>query len=161
MLSNYGIGEDSWESLTQQWDQTNQSKGNQPLIFIGRTDAKDETPKLWSPDVKNWLIWKDPDSGKDWREEKGTTEDEMVEWHHRLNGHGFGWTPGVGDGQGGLACCRSWGPKELDTTEQLNWTKLNEWWWFSHYVVSNSCNPMDYSLLGFFVQGILLTRILE
>ena len=73
--------------------------------------------------VKSWLIWKDPDAGKDWgQEDKGTTEDEMVGWHHRLDGHGFGWTPGVGDGQGGLACCGSWGRKESDTTEQLNWT---------------------------------------
>ena len=76
------------------------------------------------PDAKSWLIWKDPDAGKDWRqEEKGTTEDEMAGWHHRLDGHGFEWTPGVGDGQGGL-CCDSWGRKESDTTEQLNWTEL-------------------------------------
>ena len=82
-----------------------------------------ETPILWPPDEKSWLIWKDPDAGKDWgQEKKGTTEDEMVGWHHRLDGHGFGWTLGVGDGQGGLACCSSWGCKELDTTEQLNWT---------------------------------------
>ena len=98
-------------------------KGNQSWIFIGRTDAEAETPILWPPDAKSWLIWKDPDAGKDWgQEEKGTTEDGMVGWHHRLNGHGFGWTPGVGDGQGGLACCGSWGCKESDTTEQLNWT---------------------------------------
>ena len=95
-------------------------KGNQSWIFIGRTDAEAETP---IPDVKNWLNGKDPDAGKDWRqEEKGTTEDEMVGWHHRLNEHGFGWTPGVGDGQGGLTCCSSWGHKESDMTEQLNWT---------------------------------------
>ena len=78
----------------------------------------------WPPDAKSWLIWKDPDAGKDWgQEEKGMTEDEMVGWHHRLNRHGFGWTPGVGDGQGGLACCGSWGRKESDTTEWLNWTE--------------------------------------
>ena len=101
-------------------------KGDQSWIFTGRTDAEAETPILWPPDVKSWLIWKDPDAGKDWgQEEKGTTEDEMVGWHHRLNGHGFGWTPGVGDGQGGLACRGSWGRKELDRTEQLNWTELN------------------------------------
>ena len=83
-------------------------KGNQSKIFIGRTDAEAETPILWPPDVKNWLIWKDPDAGKDWRqEEKGTTEDEM----------------GVGDGQGGLACCSPWGHKELDRAEWLNWTE--------------------------------------
>ena len=100
-------------------------KEEQSWIFTGRTDAEVETPVLWPPDVKNWLIWKDPDAGKDGRqEEKGTTEDEMVGWHHWLNGHGFGWTPGVGDGQGGLVCCSSWGCKELDTTEWLNWTEL-------------------------------------
>ena len=98
-------------------------KRDQSWVFIGRTDVEAETPILWPSDVKNWLIWKDPDPGKDWRrEEKGTTEDEMVGWHHWLNGHGFGWTLGVGDGQGGLVCCNSWGRKELDTTEQLNWT---------------------------------------
>ena len=72
------------------------------------------------PDLESWLIWKDPDAGKDWRQEKGTIEDEMVGWHHQHNGHGFGWTSGVGDGQGGLACCGSWGRKESDTTERLN-----------------------------------------
>ena len=83
-----------------------------------------ETPVLWPSDAKNWLIWKDPDAGKDWRqEEKGMTEDEMVGWHHWLNGHEFGWTPGVGDGQGGLACCSSW-VHESDTTEWLNWIEL-------------------------------------
>ena len=97
-------------------------KRNQSWIFIGRTDAKAETLILWPSDANSWLIWKDPDAGKDWgQEEKGMTEDEMVGWHHRLNGHGFGWTLGVGDGQGGLACCGSWGRKESDTTEQLNW----------------------------------------
>ena len=80
---------------------------------------------LWPPDANSWLIWKDPDAGKDWGQEKGTTEDKIIGWHHRLDGHGFGWTPGVGDGQGGLACCGSWGCKESDTTERLNWTELN------------------------------------
>ena len=99
-------------------------KGNQFWIFIGRTNAEAETPVLWPPDARNWLIWKDPDAGKDWgQEEKGTTEDWMVGWHHWLNGHEFEWTPGVGDGQGGLACCDSWVRKESDTTEWLNWTK--------------------------------------
>ena len=98
-------------------------KGYQSWVFIGRTGAEAETPILWPPDTKSWLIWEDPDAGKDWRqEEKGMTEDEMVGWHHRLNGHGFGWTPGVGDRQGGLACCDSRGRKELDTTERLDWT---------------------------------------
>ena len=98
-------------------------KGDQSWVLIGRTDVKAETPILWPPHAKSWLIGKDPDAGKDWRqEEKGTTEDKMVGWHHWLSGHGFGWTPGVGDGQGGLACCASWGCKELDMTKRLNWT---------------------------------------
>ena len=101
-------------------------KGDQFWVFIGRTDVEAEAPILWPPDVKSWLIGKDPDVGKGWRqEEKGTTEDEMAEWHHRLDGHEFGLSPGVGDGQGGLECCDSWGRKELDTTERLNWTELN------------------------------------
>ena len=92
-----------------------------PWVFIGRTDVEVETPILWPPDGKRWLIWKDPDAGKDWgQEEKGTTEDEMVRWHHWLNGHGFGWTLGVGDGQGGLACCGSWGRKDSDWATELN-----------------------------------------
>ena len=99
-------------------------RGDQFWVFIGRTDVEVETPILWPPDVKSWLIWKDSDARKDWwQKEKGTTEDEMVGWHHQLNTHGFGWTLGVGDGQGGLACCGSWGCKELDTTERLNWTE--------------------------------------
>ena len=97
-------------------------KENQSWIFIGRNDAKVETTILWSPDVKNWLIWKDPDAGKDRRqEEKGMTEDEMYGWHHWLDGRESEWTPGVGDGQGGLACCDSRGDKESDVTELLNW----------------------------------------
>ena len=97
-------------------------KGNQFWIFIERTDAEAETPLLWPPDAKNWLLGKDPDSGKDWRQEKGTTEDEMVGWHHRHNGHEFEQAPRVGDGQGGLACCSPWGRKESDMTERLNLT---------------------------------------
>ena len=101
-------------------------KGDHSWVFIGRIDAEAETPILWPPDAKSWLIGKDPDAGKDWeQEEKGTTEAEMAGWHHRLYGHEFGWAPGAGDGQGGLACCGSWGHKELDTTERLNWTELN------------------------------------
>ena len=99
-------------------------KGDQSWVIIGRTDVEAETPIFWPPDVKNWLIGKDHDAGKDWgQEEKGMTEDEMVGWHHWLNGHEFGETPAVGDGQGGLACCSSWGHKELDTTAWLNWTE--------------------------------------
>ena len=100
-------------------------KGDQSWVFIGRTNVEAETPILWPPDSKSWLIWKDPDAGKDWgQEEKGMTEDEMVGWHHQLDGHGFGWTPGVFDGQGGLVCWGSWGHKESNTTElwnELNW----------------------------------------
>ena len=99
-------------------------KGNQPWIFIGRTDADAETPILGPPNAKNWLIRKDPDAGKDWRwEEKGTTEDKMVGWHHQLNGHEFEQASGVADGQGGLVCCSPWGLKEVDMTEWLNWTE--------------------------------------
>ena len=100
-------------------------KGDQSCVFIGRTDAEAETPILWPHHVKSWLIGKDPDAGRDWeQEEKGTTEDEMAGWHHRLDGHGFGYTPGVGDGRGGLACCDSWGHKESEMTERLDWTEL-------------------------------------
>ena len=101
-------------------------KGDQSWIFIGRTDVEAETPILWPPDVKIWLIWKDPDAGNDWRqEEKGKREDEMIGWHHWLNGHEFEYTPRVGDGQEGLVCCSPWGGKESDATEWLNWTEGN------------------------------------
>ena len=97
-------------------------KGDQSWIFIERTDSEAEIPIFWSPDVKNWQIGKDPDAGQNWRQkEKGTTEYEMVGWHHWLDGHVFEQTPGVGGGQGSLACCSPWGCKELDTTEWLNW----------------------------------------
>ena len=103
-------------------------KGDQSWVFIGRTDVEAETPILWPSDAKSWLIGKDPDARKDWeQEEKGTTEDEMVGWHRRLNGHGSGWTPGVGDGQEGLGCCSSWGWKESDMPEWLNWTEHYLW----------------------------------
>ena len=105
---------------------------------------------LWPPDAKSWLIGKDPDAGKDWgQEEKGRTEDEMVGWHHRLNGHGFGWTPGIGDGQGGLACCDSWGHKESDMTEQLNWLTeyhLGDKGLFFKRRDSNFLNSINFSL---------------
>ena len=98
-------------------------KGDQSWVFTGRTDAEAESPVLWPPHAKSWLIGKDPDAGRDWgQEEKGTTEDKMAGWHHWLDGRELGWTPGVGDGQGGLACCGSWGRKESDTIERLNWT---------------------------------------
>ena len=99
------------------------TKGNQPCIFIGSTDVKAQVLTLWPPDVKSRLIGKNPDAGKDWgSEEKGTTEDEMVGWHYRLNRHEFEQTLGDGEGQGSLACCSPWDHKELNMTEQLNWT---------------------------------------
>ena len=99
------------------------SEGDQPWDFFGRNDAKAETRVLWPPHAKSWLIGKDPDAGRDWgQEKKGTTEDEMAGWHHWLDGRESQWSPGVGDGQGGLECCDSWGRKESDTTEWLNWT---------------------------------------
>ena len=100
-------------------------KGDQSWLFIERTDVEAETPILWPPDAKSWLIWTDIDAGKNWgQEEKGMTENEMVGWHYWLSGHGFGWTPVVSDGQGGLGYCSSWCPKESETTERLNWTGL-------------------------------------
>ena len=126
MLLNCGVGEDSWESLGLQGEPVNH-KENESWIFIGRIDAKAETSILWPPDVKNWLIGKDSDAGRDWGlEERVMTEDEMAGCHHRLDGHEFEWTPGVGDRQGGLVCCDSWGRKESDMTEWLNWTELKE-----------------------------------
>ena len=103
-------------------------KGNQSGIFIGRTNAEDEAPILWLSDVKNWLLRKDRDAGKDWRQEKGTTEDQMVGWYHWLDGYKFEQAPGTGDGQGSLACCSPWGCKESDTTD---WTKLIQYFLFS------------------------------
>ena len=97
---------------------------DQSWVFFGKTDAKAETQILWPPHAKSWLIGKDSDAGRDCgQEERGTTEDEMAGWHHQLNGCEFEWALGVGDGQGGLACCNSWGRKESDMTEQLNWTE--------------------------------------
>ena len=100
--------------------------GDQPWDFFGRNDAKAEAPVLWPPHAKSWFIEKDSDVGRDCgQEEKGMTEDEMAGWHHRLDWRGSEWTPGDGDGQGGLVCCDSWGRKESDTTERLNWAELN------------------------------------
>ena len=118
-------------------------KGNQSWVFIGRADVEAEAPILWPPDVKSWLIWKVPDAGKSWRQEKGMTEDEIVGWHHQLNGHEFEQALGVGDGQGSLVCCSAWGCKDLDTTEWLNWTEALEKSSESesHSVVSDSLQP--------------------
>ena len=125
MLLNCGVEKTPESPLECKEIQPVHPKGDQSWVFIGRTDVEAETPILWPPDVKSWLIWEDPDAGKDWgQEEKGMTEDEVVGWHHRLDGHVFGWTPGVGDGQGGLACYDSWGHKESDTTEPLTSTEL-------------------------------------
>ena len=105
-------------------------KENQSWIFTERTDVEAETPIFWPPHAKNWLIGKDPDAGEDWRqEEKGTTEDEIVGWHHWLDGHEFEQPLGVGDGQGVLACCSPWGCKESNTTEQLKWTDFELIFW--------------------------------
>ena len=100
------------------------SEGDQPWDFFGRNDAKAETPVLWPPHAKSWLIRKDSDAGRDWRQEKKrTAEDEMAGWYRWLDGHESEWTLGVGDGQGGLVCCDSWSHKESDMTERLNWTE--------------------------------------
>ena len=109
------------------------SEGDQPWDFFGGNDAEAETPVLWPPHAKSWLIGKDSDAGRDWgQEEKGTTEDETAGWHHWLDGHESQWTSGVGDGQGGPACCDSWGRKESDTTEQLIWSDALFLQWFLH-----------------------------
>ena len=121
--------ENSWEPLDCKEIKPVNPKGNYSWIFVGRTGA--EAPILWPPDAKNWLLRKDPDAGNDWRqEEKGTTEDEMVGWHHQLDGHGFEQAPGVGEGHGSLACCSPWGCKESDMTEWLNWmfTQFRNLW---------------------------------
>ena len=143
------------------------SKGDQSWVFFGRTNAKAETPILWPPHAKSWLIGKDSDAGRDWgQEEKGTTEDEMAGWHHQLDGHESGWTPGVGDGQGGLRCCNSWGYKESDMTERLNWTEvIDSVYWLGGLSTSKCyivcvqmcltlCDPMDCSLPASSVHGI-------
>ena len=100
------------------------SKGNQPWVLIGRTDAEAEASVLWPPDAKSWLTGKDPDAGKDWWQEKWAAEDEVVGWHHRLNGYEPEKTLGDSEGQGSLACCSPWGHKELNTTEWLNNKKI-------------------------------------
>ena len=122
MLLNCGVGEDSWESLGLQGDPTSPSWRRSVLGVHWKDWCWSWNSNIWPSDVKRWLIWKDPDAGKDWGHvEKGMTEEEMVVWHHRLNGHEFEWTPGVGDGQEGLLCCDSWGCKESEMTEWLNW----------------------------------------
>ena len=117
------------------------SEGDQPWDFFGRNDADAETPVLWPPHAKSWLIGKDSDAGRDWgQEEKGTTEDEMAGWRHWLDGRESQWTPGVGDGQGGLVCCDSWGRKESDMTERLIWSDVT---------IYNYENSSSYASNGF------------
>ena len=156
MLLNCGVGEDS-SPLDCKEIQPVHPKGDQSWVFIGRTDAEAETPILWLPHEKSWLVGKDPDAGKDWgQEQKGTREDEMVGWHHWLDGHGFGWTLGVGDGQGGLACCGSWGRKESDMTEWLNSTELNR-----TETLSLMCDDDDVSIKSFKMARHKLMALLE
>ena len=145
------------------------SEGDQPWDFFGRNDAKAETPVVWPPHAKSGLIGKDSDAGRDWgQEEKGTTEDEMAGWHHWLDGHESEWTPGVGDGQGGLACCDSWSHKESDMTERQI---LSDRRWrliLLHSAAAAAakslqlcltlCDPMDHSPQGSSVHGILQAR---
>ena len=128
MLLNCGFGEDSWEPLGPQEDSV-YPKGNQSWIFIGNTDAEVETPIIWPPDARNWLTGKDPDAGKDWRQEDmGMTDDEMVGWQHQLYRHEFEQTLRVGDWQGSLVCCSPWGSQKVrhDWATELNWT-YNNW----------------------------------
>ena len=125
MLLNYRVGKSVESPLACKEIQLVHSKGEQSWVFFGRTDVKAEAPILWPSDAKSWLISKDTDAGKGWRwEEKGMTKIEMAGWHHQLDGGESEWTLGVGDGQGGPVCCNSWGCKELDMTERLNWTEL-------------------------------------
>ena len=140
-----GVGEDSVSLLDCKEIQPVYPKGNQSWIFIGRTGAEAETPILWLPDAKNRLIGKGPDAGKDWKwEEKGTTEDETVGWHHWLNGHEFGQTPGVGDGQGSLACCCPWGRMGSQRVEHDWATELN---WYDNSVLLLIPNPHSFLIL--------------
>ena len=130
------------------------SEGDQPWDFFGRTDTEAETPVLWPPHAKSWLIGKDSDAGRDWgQEEKGMTEDEMAGWHYGLNGRESEWTPGDGDGQGGLACCSSWGRKESDTTERLNWTELK----IFIFYVSGKCLIFSLAALFLFSTSIWMS----
>ena len=140
MLLNCGVGEDSWKSLGLQGDPTSPFWRGSALGFFGRNEAKTETPVLWPPHAKSWLIGKNSDAGRDWgQEEKGTTEDEMAGWHHWLDGRESEWTLVVGDGQGGLACCDSWGCKESNTTERLIWLELYKLHLWDNKVISIFC----------------------
>ena len=129
-------------------------KGNQSWVFIGRTDVEAETPIIWPPGVKSWLIWKDPGAGKDWRqEEMGTTEGEMVGWHHRHNGHEFEQAPGVGDGQGGLACCS--GGVAKSQTWLRDWIELNllAIWPLTEFFLALRCENLSFRNSRYQVNG--------
>ena len=166
MLLNCGVEKTLESPLDFKDIQPVHSKKDQPWDFFGRNDANAETPVLWPPHAKSWLIGKDPDAGRDWRqEENGTTEEEMAGWHHWLNGRESEWTPGVGDGQGGLVCCDSWGPRELDTTEWLNWTELNcfipyskaKFAYYSRcFLTSYFCIPVPYNEKDIFFWVLVL-----
>ena len=147
-----GVGEDSWGSLGLQGDPTVHPKGDQSWVFIGRTDAEAESSVLWPPDAKSWLIWKDPDAGKDWgKEQKGMMEDEMVGWHHWHDGRGFVWILGVGDGQG---CFGSLGHKasaQLSDWNELNWFSMTwcEWLPWSSFFEFWDLSQLFHSPLSF------------
>ena len=144
------------------------TEGDQSWDFFGRNDAKAEPPVLWPPHAKSWLIGKDSDAGRDWgQKEKGMTEDEIAAWHHWLDEHESEWTPGVGDGQGGLACCDSWGRKESDTTERLIWSDLKGvsrlvFDCILHPLCTSECNPKMWCKLKVFVRflGMLFYNFL-
>ena len=140
MLLDCGVEKTLEISLDFKEIQPVHPKGDPSWVFTGRSDVEAEAPILWPPDAKSWLIGIDPNAGKDWgQKEKRTTEDKMVGWHHRLDGHGFQWTLGACDGQGGLACYGSWGRKELDTTQWLNRT---EWQlYFQFFEETSHCSP--------------------
>ena len=130
---------------------SNQSilKGNQSWIFIGKTDAEAEAPMLWPHDGKNWLIGKDPEAEKDWRqEEKGTTENQMTGWFHQLNGYELEQAPGDGEGQESMACCSPWGCRESDMTERLNWTD----WLKEHYVYRKKVDKSNLRWVTWFIE---------
>ena len=154
MLLNCGVGEDSWESLGLQGDPTSPSKRKPVLGVLWKDWCWSSNSNNWPSHAKSWLIGKDSDAGRDWgQEEKGPTEDEMAGWHYRLDGHEFGWTPGVGDGQGGLTCCDSCGPKSR--TQLSDWTELNTDWDFFGFIIlvfvtlyfeQNLCLSVDFIL---------------
>ena len=137
---------------------SNQSILKEIWDFFGRNDAKAEAPVLWPPRVKSWLFGKDSDAGRDWGQEKGPTEDEMAGWHHLLCGRESEWTLGVGDGQGGLVCCNLWGPKELDTTEPLNWTDITTIYPAWGHVSPSWVPPNKSCYLKIYIMGVGLVR---